>query len=184
MKELDKKPQQVLIEARIVEVVLTDTYDMGIQWQYAGTPVNTNTSRVDIGQSAAASAATILGSDSTGLSQKDVSSVASGGTGLSFPGTGTAGISFGIVSNNNYLTGMLTTMTQKGLSKILSTPRVTTINNKEAKILVGQKIPYTTATTVSSIGSTSSTEFLNVGIELTVTPTVNVDNRITLQVHP
>lgn len=188
IKELDKKPQQVLIEAKIVEVVLTDLFDMGIQWQYAGTPVNTNSSRVDVGKSDALSGTVIDGGDTGGLTQRDVKTIGDGGAGVAFPAApagGQAGsISFGIISNNNYLTGVLTTLSQKGLSKILSTPKVTTINNKEARILVGQKVPYTTATTISASGSTSSTQFLDVGIKMTVTPTINVDNRITLQVHP
>ncbi|MCB4790763.1 MAG: type IV pilus secretin PilQ [Elusimicrobia bacterium] len=188
MSQLDKKPQQVLIEAKIVEITLTDSYDMGIQWQYAGTPVNNDTTRVDVGQSAAAAGAAGFGAGAAGLAQRNVSGITAGGTGVNFPAAPAAGqagsIAFGIVANNNYLTGALTALAQKGLSKTLSTPRVTTINNQEAKILVGQKVPYTSAQTQSSIGQTTSTEFLDVGIKLTVVPTVNIDNKITLFVHP
>jgi type II secretory pathway component GspD/PulD (secretin) len=110
-----------------------------------------------------------------------------GGTGVAFPAAAVGGqmgsIAFGIVANDSYVTGVLTALAQKGLSKILSNPKVTTINNKEAKILVGQRIPYTT-TTVSTAGSTQATQFLDVGIKLTVTPTINIDQKITLQVHP
>ena len=49
--------------------------------------------------------------------------------------------------------------------------------------MVCQKIPYTT-TTVSNNGTTQETEFLDVGIKLTVTPTINSDQKITLNVHP
>ncbi len=49
--------------------------------------------------------------------------------------------------------------------------------------MVGQKIPYTT-TTVSVSGTTQQTNFLDVGIKLTVTPTINSDQKITLNVHP
>jgi type II secretory pathway component GspD/PulD (secretin) len=78
---------------------------------------------------------------------------------------------------------VLSALAQKGLSKLLSNPKVTTVNNKEAKILVGQRIPYTT-TTVTNTGSTQMTQFLDVGVKLTVTPTINADRKITLVVHP
>jgi len=87
------------------------------------------------------------------------------------------------VSNQTRITGILSALAQKNLSKLLSDPKVTTLNNKEAKILVGQRIPYTT-TTVTTAGSTQSTNFLDVGVKLTVTPTINVDHKITLVVHP
>jgi type II secretory pathway component GspD/PulD (secretin) len=158
-------------------VVLNDSLDIGIQWQYAGVQ-NTGGNRVTIGNSVANAASPI------GVT---VSGVDTGGTGVSFPAAASGGqagsIAFGIVANNNYLTGALTALAQKGLSKILSTPKVTTINNKEARILVGQKIPYTTSTVSNGITS-QSTQFLDVGIKLTVTPTINIDNRITLKVHP
>jgi type II secretory pathway component GspD/PulD (secretin) len=66
---------------------------------------------------------------------------------------------------------------------VLSSPKVATINNKEAKILLGEKYPYTTQT-VNSNGTTQETKFLDVGIKLTVTPTINADKKISLQVHP
>lgn len=189
INELDKRPHQVLIEAKIIEVVLTDSFDMGIQWQYAGTPYDKNNTKIDLGRSEAKTASVGAGVATENMSITEVKSIAEGGTGVSFPAapaSGQAGtITFGIVSNNNYLTGVLTTLSQKGLSKLLSNPKVTTINNQEAKILVGQKIPYTTATTISGGGaSTANTEFLSVGIELVVTPTINIDQRITLKVHP
>lgn len=188
INELDKRPAQVLIEAKIVEVSLTNEYDLGIQWQYASTLVNNANSKVYVGATQAQTSASQLGSNAAAnATVVSPLSTSQGGTGVSFPASAVNGqvasIAFGIVSNDALITGVLSALAQKGLSKILSNPKVTTINNKEAKILVGQRIPYTT-TTVSTTGSTQSTNFLDVGVKLTVTPTINIDQKITLAVHP
>jgi type II secretion system protein D len=179
--QLDKRPEQVIIEAKIVEINLNKSTDIGIQWQSASTAGDPN---VNIGGTQNPGANTFTYGPSGGSM---IVPVAGGGTGVAFPASAAsgqiAGISFGILSDGNRITGMLTMLAQKGLSKILSSPKVTTINNKEAKILVGQKIPYTT-TTVTVSGATQQTNFLDVGIQLTVTPTINVDEKITLEVHP
>lgn len=188
IRELDCRPAQVIIEARIVEVQLTNDMDLGIQWQYAKTLVNEPNNRVTIGMTEAAVGNRALGADATvgDVLTSPVNTV-SGGTGVSLPASAVSGqlssIAFGIVSNDTYLTGVLSALAQKGLSKLLSNPKVTTVNNKEAKILVGQRIPYTT-TTVTNTGSTQMTQFLDVGVKLTVTPTINADRKITLVVHP
>lgn len=186
--ELDKRPAQVLIEAKIVEVVLTNSYDLGIQWQYASTLVNDANSKVYVGGTKSETTSSALGSGAVAnATVVSALTTSEGGTGVSFPASSVNGqvasIAFGIISNDTLISGVLSALAQKGLSKILSNPKVTTINNKEAKILVGQRIPYTT-TTVTTTGSTQSTSFLDVGVKLTVTPTINVDQKITLAVHP
>jgi type IV pilus assembly protein PilQ len=186
--ELDKKPSQVIIEAKIVEVVLSKSLDLGIQWQYANTLVNDPNTKVYVGATKAETSNSALGSGAaSGSAVVSPLATTDGGSGVTFPATSVSGqmssIAFGIISNQARLTGLLTALSQKGLSKLLSTPRVTTINNKDAKILVGQRIPYTT-TTVTATGSTQQTNFLDVGVKLSVTPTINVDQKITLQVHP
>jgi type IV pilus assembly protein PilQ len=185
LSELDKKPQQVIIEAKIVEINVTNTLDLGIQWQYAGQV--SNNPNIAVGQTVASVGDSGFGVTQAGSDLVSPVSPGAGGTGVSFPAAAASGqtaqIAFGIWGNGRYLTGVLNALAQKGLSKILSTPKVTTINNKEARILVGQRIPYTT-TTVTTAGSTQATQFLEVGIKLTVTPTINVDEKITLKVHP
>lgn len=185
--ELDKKPQQVIIEAKLVEITLKDNLDIGIQWSYART-IPTSNGVMTVGKT------NILSTDQQGTGGTMVNgeirtpqTPLSDGTGVTLPASAVAGqlgaISFGLVEGSSRLTAMLTALSEKGLSKILSNPKVTTINNKEARILVGQKIPYTT-TTVAVSGTTQETQFLDVGIKLTVTPTINADRKITLQVNP
>lgn len=189
ISELDKKPPQVIIEAKLVEVLLNDNFDMGIQWQYASTAYNQNNTRLDIGQTKAGTSDSSLGGNATaGGSVLSVVSPVDGGTGIVFPASPVGGqigaIAFGMMIDNNRLTGILTALSQKGLSKILSTPRVTTINNQIARILIGQRVPFSTTTIGAGGVSQSSVQWLEVGIKLEVTPTINTDQRITLKIKP
>jgi len=65
-------------------------------------------------------------------------------------------------------------------AKIISNPRITTADNKEAKILVGKKIPLV----VSDESGNAITELTTIGIKLVVRPHINQDDRITLDMHP
>jgi len=74
-----------------------------------------------------------------------------------------------------------------GDTKILSSPRIMALNNQEAKILVGAKDAYITSTTSLSGESTvtsQSVNFVDVGIKLYVTPTINRDGFVTMKIKP
>ncbi|HMU75286.1 MAG TPA: type II and III secretion system protein, partial [Elusimicrobiota bacterium] len=69
-------------------------------------------------------------------------------------------------------------------AKTLTNPKIITTNNQNAKIQIGQKVPFL-QTTVSPGGTaTQSTVFADVGFIIDVTPTINEDNRIRLKVKP
>jgi type IV pilus assembly protein PilQ len=184
ISDLDKKPQQVCIEARIVEMVISNTDDLGIQWQYAKETAGNPTTTVGMTNTAVAGTVT---NGINAANQSPVSAVG-GGTGVTLGATAVNGaigaFSFGVFKDGEFaLSATLNALAQRGLSKILSAPKVTTINNQQARILVGQKIPYTT-TTVTAVGTTQQTQFLDVGVKMTVIPTINADKRITLYVKP
>jgi type IV pilus assembly protein PilQ len=71
-------------------------------------------------------------------------------------------------------------MEQENKANIISNPRVTTVNNREARILVGKKIPLI----VLDEAGNAVTELITIGITLLVTPHINDNNRITLDLHP
>ncbi|MBF0522521.1 MAG: hypothetical protein HQL24_05625 [Candidatus Omnitrophica bacterium] len=74
-----------------------------------------------------------------------------------------------------------------GDAKILSSPRIMTLNNQEAKILVGTKDAYITSTTTVTQQNpitTQSVNFVDVGIKLYVTPTINADKFVTMKIRP
>lgn len=187
--EIDRKPWQVLIEAKLVEVSLSDKIDLGIDWAFAQT-LRKDSTITTIGRTRVEPLDT-QGVGVGGTNIRTPVGPVGGGTGVTFPaspvGGQLAGISFGIITDSARFAAMLSALATKGKTKLLSNPRVTTLNNQEAKILVGQRVPYVQQTTQLGTGAggvTSEIQFLEVGIKLTVTPTINADRQITLKVYP
>ena len=154
--ELDKRTRQVLIEAKIVKVTLSPDFDMGIDWQR-------------------------LFSDDYlhGLALKGTFPVASS---ISSFGE----LTIGTLATDDY-TAALKVLKTIGETKLLSSPRIAAINNEEAKILVGTREAYITKTVTQGESTTttaSSVTFLDVGVQLYVTPTINEDGFVTMKIRP
>jgi type IV pilus assembly protein PilQ len=78
------------------------------------------------------------------------------------------------------LAAKLEALERQDKAEIISNPRITTADNKEAKIIVGKKIPLV----VSDESGNAITELTTIGIKLTVVPHINQDDRITLDLNP
>jgi len=177
--QLDKKPPQVLIEARIVEINLNDGFDIGVQWEYMSAKRSGNQLNF-IGTGAPSPR--IAATDATGKQFGPAGPP--NGTGVSLPGPAAAAITFGFVNNTDFLSVSLAALVTQSKAKILSSPKVVTINGKEAKIEAVQDIRFRTAT-VSGNGTVSeSFTVVSAGIKLKVTPTINAEDQITLQIKP
>jgi type IV pilus assembly protein PilQ len=74
----------------------------------------------------------------------------------------------------------LQALARRNLANIVSNPSITTTDNREASILVGQKIPLIT----QDVAGNAVTQLETIGIRLVVTPHINSDRQITLDVHP
>ncbi|MCA9753015.1 MAG: hypothetical protein KC591_12540, partial [Gemmatimonadetes bacterium] len=114
--------------------------------------------------------------DVTGLNQGDASG--SGSVDATVPGVGV--VNFNLTGTDADFTSQLQALARDDKAKIISNPRITTADNKEAKIIVGKKIPLV----VSDESGNAVTELTTVGIKLTVVPHINQDDRITLDMHP
>jgi type IV pilus assembly protein PilQ len=208
IRDLDRRPQQVLIEAKLVDVTLTDNLDIGIQWEYAnqkyapggpfGNPLDQGYLTSTQGQINAPPGLTIApgtvgfglaADDGTGTgTTEDFTLNAIGpsgrGTGVALPGPQEAAITFGFLKNGQILSATLNALAKKGQTKILSSPKIITLNNQLAKIQVGSRIPYTTTTIGQSGASSTSITFVDTGIQLQVTPTISSNGRIRLKIKP
>lgn len=186
--QLDKKPAQVMIEARIVEINLNNGFDIGVQWEYFNANVKTNGDYNFVGLNPKdGEGARIIhtGIDADGEEVEfGAASPLSNGTGVSLPGPKQAGITFGFIKDDSIFNATLNALVTQSKAKILSAPKVVTINGQEAKIEAVQEIPFRTST-VSGTGVVSNS-FTNVpaGIILTVKPTINAEDRITLKINP
>lgn len=194
--QLDKRPKQVMIEARIVEVNLTNGLDMGVQWEFtdANTKVNgSNFSQNFIGSNVGNGArqfvtpgAPFLANPQTRVDQNGnfgPGAFSQAGTGVSLPGPQNAGITFGFVDNNTFLTASLAALINQSKAKILSAPKVVTINGESAKIEAVQDIRFRTSTVSNGVVA-EDFKTVSAGIILNVTPTINAEDRITLRIAP
>src|SRR5229473_5487265 len=115
-----------------------------------------------------------------------------GGQGSAVGGPGTFG-TVAVDSANNRLTFTLQSTTlfffqlqalvNEGKARVLSAPRVATLDGNKATIILGQKVPIFTSVTVGGQLQTTVT-YQDVGVQLETTPRVNSDNMITLSLKP
>lgn len=195
IQDLDKPTPQVMIEAKIVQVTLGKTLDLGITWGVAYTDRSGN-QQVSIGATKAPTSSedeanASPGSGAVGLmSRTPLNPIGAGdleatGTGFN-PATG-MGLSFGFVKDVVRLNAALSALAQKNKSKLLSNPKVATLNNQSAVIKSEISEPYITTEVSFSQGQSVTAQKVNTsksGISLTVTPTINADGRITMKILP
>jgi type IV pilus assembly protein PilQ len=185
IKKLDTKPYQVTIEAQVIDISVDDLSELGVQWgirsvdKQAGSEVSYSLDSVSGG------GVTVKSVEST--AKEIQSAVFSAPTGVPLE---TATFLFGKFTDSLAISARLATLITQGKAKVLSNPRVTTVNNKTATIIAGEKIPYKTAVTQTTTGAgmgqtiQEQWEYISAGIQLTVTPTVSPDGWITLTVKP
>jgi len=163
---LDRRTVQVLIEARIVEVTHSFARELGIRWggSYAGT--TGKNFPYTVGLSGLAGGTSL----SSGSNVIDL--------GVSGAPTAALGVRLGSVAGTANLDMQLLALQNNGKGRILSMPKIATMNNTEALIETGREIPYQTT---SSNGT--KTEFKKAVLSLKVTPHVAKDNFIRLQIE-
>jgi MSHA biogenesis protein MshL len=192
--------RQVMLEAKIVEVALSSSYQSGINWAAFSSGGGS------IGQ---VSPGTILQPRGPGnriqatgfggvTSNADGTRTVTGAAFHSFPGrdlvnnTITGGNVFGLALNSSNFAALLTFLETQGNVQVLSSPRLATINNQKAVLKVGTDEFFVTnvSTTSTTTGtSTVSTPTVTVqpffsGIVLDVTPQIDQDGNIILHIHP
>ncbi|MFQ5736632.1 MAG: type IV pilus secretin PilQ [Thermodesulfobacteriota bacterium] len=179
VKRLDTPIPQVLIEARIVEATSSFARDLGIQWgvdYQTGGKVSTNTF----------GGTTTSGQTLTGTTTTPVFGAATGAENfaVNLPATGTAGTlgALGFIlgsagSNPLVLDLRLSAGESEGRLKTISRPRITTMDNKEAKIEQGESIPFETTS-----ASGTATTFIDANLSLTVTPHITPDGSVLMKI--
>jgi type IV pilus assembly protein PilQ len=161
IEKLDKRTPQVLIEARIVEVNRNFSKELGIEW---GGKFNLTTD---------ANFPNTVGVTGSSVGTNVVSLPAAAGSGTG----GAISATLGSVTGANQLDIRLSALESTGKARILSTPKITASDNKEAVIESGRQIPYAT---VSAAGT--AIQFIDATISLTVTPHITPDNYISMRI--
>jgi type IV pilus assembly protein PilQ len=175
IRQLDRKSQQVEIEARVVLASRSFAQDLGTQFAFQSTAGNS-----------------IIGGLQSLLTGSTSSSGSGGGTtpptgpgsftlplNSNLPAIGpTSGILYSFKSTNFALDFAITAMESKGVGKLISSPKVVTQNNAEGIVQQGTQIPIQT-----NINNTISTQYVNAVLQLKVTPQITADGTIFMIVH-
>jgi type IV pilus assembly protein PilQ len=188
--QLDVRPKQVLIEAKLVEVGLTNSLNYGIQWDYlSADPSKINGQQGQNVIGTLTPPASSAGTTATPLSGNPLAANGVGangrGTGVQLPADKVFGaMTLGRITNNYFLSATLTAAAAQGKVKVLSDPKIATLNNQPANINVTTNIPYVTSNVASTGVTSQQVSYVTTGIQLSVTPSINADGRITLTINP
>jgi type II secretory pathway component GspD/PulD (secretin) len=156
VEAFDVKSPQVLIEAKVIEVELTDSHRQGINW-------NAVLASIGGGKGATTLALPLTVSAPTGAALTTLTSA------------------------EGDLTLILQAIESMGKSNTLSSPRITAINNEEARLSVATKRPYVSQTVVQTTNATNTADnvqFIDVGVTLTVQPRILSDGLIEMKIKP
>lgn len=180
--KLDTATPQVLIEARIVEVDTSFVRELGVQW---GGSLNgtSGSSKIGVSGYQDATGAFLPGAPVTNSGSVPFSPAAPlpnfavnlpASVGLGAGG----GISFGLLRDNLRLDLSLSALEASSKGRVISSPKVITIDNKEATIEQGTQIPYST---VSASGT--NTQFVDATLSLKVTPHITPDGSVIMKLE-
>jgi len=169
VKSLDKRTPQVLIEARIIEANLTFQEELGVSWGFL---TSTGTGQNKTFKVGGGTPGSILGTTTnTVVNLPAQPKAGSGGPGiLEFLFSSKYGI--------KELDVAISAHESKGDVKIISSPKIATLDNKQASVEQGLRIPYKKITTDGTV----SVEFIEANLKLTVTPHVTNDGYVRMSI--
>jgi general secretion pathway protein D len=180
--QLDSRRAQVYVESLIAEVNADKAAEFGIQWQGPLGNLGENTVGL-LGTNFGTAGNNIL-TNLLPIAQGDIASVQAPG----------AGLNFGMASRRNgiYLLGFLARfLQQNGDGNILSTPNLLTLDNEEAKIVIGQNVPFVTGQFTNtgagngnngSVNPFQTIERKDVGLTLRVKPQISENGTIKMTI--
>ncbi|MBK8268353.1 MAG: type II secretion system protein GspD [Planctomycetes bacterium] len=165
--DLDQMPPQVLIEARIVEMSTDLQRQVGIDWDInalANGPILNHS--LPLEWEAGFASGSALPRTSSGAARTS------------------AGMSLGTVDLSQ-VTALLQIHESDNAIRLLANPRLLVYNNHSASILVGERYPILTAN-ITDFGTVTESfdTYIPIGVQLEVMPTIMIDGRISLLVHP
>jgi MSHA biogenesis protein MshL len=179
--------RQVILEAKILEVQLNDSFQAGVNWAAFGSLKSSPSSNGSFGVLTPGTSLASTGALTDGTL------TATAGSSLSSASTAAGGL-FGLAFQSTNFAAMLDFLETQGSVHVLSSPRIATLNNQKAILKVGTDeyfitgittTPATTFGTTTTPGTvTPNYSSMFSGIALDVTPSINEYNEIILHVHP
>lgn len=187
IEQLDRRRTQVYIESLIAEVSSTNAEELGIQWQGL---VGSGNQNVGFGGTNFTNAAGQVGSNIVGLGS-NVNNILNPGNPSGVPIPPAPGLNLGLLTKFNGTYGMsalITALATTQGTNILSTPNLITLDNEEARIVVGQNVPIITGSYAQTGSSSTVTPFQtytrqDVGLTLRVRPQVSDNGIVKMQIY-
>jgi len=174
IEQLDQRRAQVYIESMIVEVAGGDAADFGFEW--LGVLGRSGNNDINAVQSLSSGAAPNIVSINSGLAQGNLTL----GSGLNI---GLARVIDGVAS----LSAILRLLQSRTQTNIVSTPNLITLDNEEAKIVVGENVPFITGqftnTNTGTANPFQTIERKDVGITLRIKPQIGEGGAIRMQIY-
>lgn len=184
IKKMDHAPKQIMIETRMIEIEVSDLSALGVVWQgnqnlkgvSEGTPASPRTF-VAPGVFSPTSttnptSTTSSNSQDFRLNMPETSSDLSGGQ-----------LNYGLTWGHSNMSATIDALLKKSNSSLLASPTIATMDGQEARIIIGEKFPFR-ENTLTAVGTTETTKFIDIGTALRVTPRVMGDDNILLDIHP
>ena len=183
IEQLDRRRAQVYIESMIVELTAANAAELGVQWQALNSS-NTAYAGTNFNGPASSGNTNIFGSSAT------INSVlGAAAAGAAVPALG-LGLNIGSITNfgsNLAFSSLLRAVSTISGANVLSTPNLMTLDNEEARIIVGQNIPIVTGSYAQTGSTATVTPFQtytrqDVGLTLRVRPQVSENGTVKLQI--
>lgn len=175
--------RQVVLEAKIVEVELNDAYQAGINW---GALFSDGNNKYFVGQTSPP-----MGFGNNLLQQQGNSGTIGPGSPVTSLPFKTLGGAFTVAANFADFSAFIELLGVQGNTRVLSSPRVSTLNNQKAIIKAGSDEFFVTSISSNTVTGSASTTNRNIeltpffsGVALDVTPQIGEDQQVILHVHP
>ena len=187
IEQLDRRRTQVYIESLIVEVSSKDAAELGIQWQGI---VGSGNQNAGFGGTNFTNPQGPIGSNILALGS-NVNNILSPGSTTGVPIPPQQGLNLGLLTKFNGTYGMsalITALATTQGTNILSTPNLITLDNEEARIVVGQNVPIITGSYAQTGSTATVTPFQtvtrqDVGLTLRVRPQVSDNGIVKMQIY-
>lgn len=152
LKRIDIPPMQVLVEATIMEVSLSDGLEYGLQWYFKNDLPNNKTG-------------------GGGIDLDGIPGIAAS----------ISGFSYSIVNASRQVTAMMNALARDSKLNVISSPSILVLDNQSAEIRVGDQQPIFTGSSTTEGGViTQNIQFKDTGVSLKVTPRVNSNGMVTM----
>lgn len=169
--ELDSTTPQIEITAKLVDVDASALRNLGVEWNVAP-----QKPEFWAGQDNGSGGTSLPGGGPVHNNDYSLQVGAEHNTGVEAANK----ITFGIFKDWASIEAQLQSLEEKRKANIISNPRITTVDNREAKIIVGQKIPLI----VQDVAGNPVSQLQTIGIQLKVTPHLTQDKKIVMDLHP